>query len=385
RDLAATPEKQRIIDISAKHIAQVFDCNVVVLLPDTERKLINAGHSGGAPNIDDKEQGVAQWVFDRGQPAGATTDTLPFAQGLYLPLRASRGIAGVLGVFATGAADFSDPERLHLLEAFVSQTALAVERAVLADEAQRAWERAEAEFIRNTLLSSVSHDLRTPLAAITGSATTLEESGETINSAARMELLHNITNEAEHMERFISNLLDMTRLESGGLQPRFELYPLQDIVASVLERFRQKASRRKIQVNIRPDLPLLSVDGALFEQVLINLLDNALEYTPESSPIIISADADDKHIIIHVADRGPGLPREDPNRVFQKFYRSSTSANHRGIGLGLTISRSIVELHKGTITARNPEGGGAEFIITLPNPAGRANLQIAPNASEISS
>ncbi|HTV48659.1 MAG TPA: sensor histidine kinase KdpD [Phycisphaerae bacterium] len=385
KDLAATPEKQRIIDIAVKHVSQVFDCQVVVLLSNEDRKLASAGRSADAPKLDEKELGVAQWVFDRGQPAGATTDTLPFAQGLYLPLRASRGITGVLGVFAPRSADFSDPERLHLLEAFVNQTALALERAMLADEAQRAWERAEAEFIRNTLLSSVSHDLRTPLAAITGSATTLLESGEVVAPATRVELLHNIISEAEHMERFISNLLDMTRLESGGLQPRFELYPLGDIVASVLERFRQRTTHRKIQVNIRPDLPLLSVDGSLFEQVLINLLDNALEYTPESSPITISADADDQQITIRFSDRGPGLPRDDPNRVFQKFYRSSTGDNHRGIGLGLTICRSIVELHHGTITARNLETGGAEFIITLPNPSHHSTLQISLKASEIAS
>ncbi len=238
KELAATPEKAKIVQAAVTHISQVFACQAIVLLVNRQQKLSFAANTGNSSLDDEKEQGVAQWVFDHGQIAGATTNTLPFAKGLYLPLQSTRGVSGVLGVFAADAPRLADPERLHLLEAFASQTASAVERASLAEEAQHAWERVEAEFIRNTLLSGVSHDLRTPLAVITGSATTLLESDGAAGAEVRKDLLRTIAAEAAYMDRFVNNLLDMTRLESGGLQLKKELHPLQEIVGSSLQRLK---------------------------------------------------------------------------------------------------------------------------------------------------
>jgi two-component system sensor histidine kinase KdpD len=193
----------------------------------------------------------------------------------------------------------------------------------------------------------------------------LLDSGHAIDDNGRHELLAGIADEAEHMEHFINNLLDMTRLESGGQKPRREQYPLQELVASTLQRLRKKIGDRRVIIDIPEDLPLLYVDGTLFEQVLINLVDNALQYTPADSPIRISGKNLGKSVEILVQDRGPGLPPDEPQRVFQKFYRSAAGANHSGIGLGLAICRGIVELHGGTITAANRDGGGAAFVITL--------------------
>jgi two-component system, OmpR family, sensor histidine kinase KdpD len=364
RELAATREKKEILAAAVRHVSEVFDCKVGVLLPDADNHLVVA-NSNWDLQLDDKEMSVAQWAFEHDQPAGKTTPTLPSAHGLYLPLRTSQGDEGVLGVTGPALDRIGDPDRFHLLEAFASQTAVAIERAGLAEEAQRAWARVEAEFIRNTLLSGVSHDLRTPLAVITGSASTLLEAGHAIDERGRRELLAGIADEAEHMEHFINNLLDMTRLESGSQKPKREQYPLQELVASTLQRLRKKIGERQIVIDIASDFPLLFVDGTLFEQVLINLVDNALQYTPADTAIEISGQSRDKAVEISVLDRGPGLPADDPTRVFQKFYRSAAGAKHRGIGLGLAICRGIVELHGGTITAKNRDGGGAAFIITL--------------------
>jgi len=368
RELAATRGKKELLAVAIRHISEVFDCKVGILLADQEHHLV-LGAGNWDVQLDDKELGVAQWAFEHDQPAGQTTATLPSASGLYVALRSGQGRDGVLGIVGDRVNQFVDPDRFHLLEAFASQTALAIERAALAEEAQRAWARVEAEFIRNTLLSGVSHDLRTPLAVITGSASTLLDAGHAIDEPTRRELLVAIADEAEHMEHFINNLLDMTRLESRGLQPKRDLFPLQELVASATQRLRKRIESREMVVAIPCDFPLLWVDGTLFEQVLINLLDNALEYTPADTPIEISAAAEDDQVTIRVADHGPGLPADDPNRVFQKFFRSAVGANRRGIGLGLAIVRGIVELHGGTITAHNRAagggGGGAEFVITL--------------------
>ncbi len=368
RELAAIREKKEILSAAIRHISAVFDCKVGILLADQDSHLI-MGASNWDLQLDEKELGVAQWAFEHDQPAGKTTATLPSASGLYVALRSGQGRAGVLGIVGETANQFADPDRFHLLEAFASQTALAIDRAMLAEEAQRAWARVEAEYIRNTLLSAVSHDLRTPLAVITGTASTLLEAGHAITEPERKELLCAISEEAEHMEHFINNLLDMTRLESGGLQPKRELYPLQELVAAALQRLRKRTERRQLLIDIPADLPLLFVDGTLFEQVLINLLDNALQYTPEDSPIEIQGKIENNGITITVADHGPGLPTDDPNRVFQKFFRSAMGTNHRGIGLGLAIVRGIVELHGGTIEAHNRQDGGAAFMITLKDDA----------------
>jgi two-component system sensor histidine kinase KdpD len=365
RELASTRGVRDLLAIAARHIAEVFQAKVVVLLPQTDRRLApEGGLSAGFP-MDPSELGVGQWVYEHGQLAGQGTDTLPGAAGLYLPLVGSRGTVGVLGLRPDEPRSLQAPERLHQLETFASQTALAIERAHLAEEAQQAQVRAESERLRNSLLSSVSHDLRTPLASITGAASTLLESGAQLDSQTRQDLLEALHEEAERLNRLVQNLLEMTRLESGALQLHTEWHPVEEVVGSALGRFGKRLGQRPITTRVPQDLPLVSMDDVLIEQVLINLVDNALKYTPAESPIELTASSADGMVVVGVADRGPGLPQGDEKRIFDKFYRSGAQAV-RGAGLGLAICQGIIEAHGGRIWAENRPGGGVAFRFTLP-------------------
>ncbi|MGB7157202.1 MAG: ATP-binding protein, partial [Tepidisphaeraceae bacterium] len=313
-----------------------------------------------------RDLGVAQWAFEHGQEAGRNTATLPSAAGRYIPLIDSRGTAGVLAIYPPeGAADWSADQR-QTVQAFANLAAVAVERAMLAEEARQAWERVEAEFLRNTLLSGVSHELRTPLAAITGAASTLIETGQGLSDDARAEMLDTVYTEAERMERLITNLLDMTRLESGGMTVKKEWQPLQEAIGSALHRMERRLRGRGVTTDVPNDLPLVQIDGVLIEQVLMNLIDNAVEYTPAGSAIAVAARATGDAVEVEVADEGPGLPPGAEDRVFQKFFRGGQIGARRGIGLGLAICRGIVDAHGGRITARNRPSGGAVFSFTIP-------------------
>ena len=265
----------------------------------------------------------------------------------------------------TEAHAFDSPEQLHLLETFANQTALAIERAALAEEAQASQVRMEAERLRNSLLSSVSHDLRTPLATITGAATTMLESESRLDERTQHELLESIRDEADRLNRLVHNLLEMTRLESGALELRREWHPLEEVIGAALGRLAKSLGARRVTVSVPPDLPLVSIDDVLIEQVFVNLLDNALKYTPADSAIRIIVTATDQSITAEVADHGPGLPKGQEARVFEKFYRAAPDGR-RGAGLGLAICRGIVLAHGGRIWAHNLPEGGVAFLFTLP-------------------
>jgi two-component system sensor histidine kinase KdpD len=298
--------------------------------------------------------------------AGLGSATLPGARALYLPLAGSRGTVGVLGIRPARPQALAAPEQLHLLETFAAQTALAVERGILGEEAARARLRVEAERLRNSLLSSVSHDLRTPLATITGAASGLLEGADRLTPAARREMLQAIHEEADRLNRLVNNLLDMTRLESGAIQVRKEWHSVEELVGAALARLGGRLEGRPVTTRLPPDLPLVPLDAVLVEQVLINLLDNALKHTPAGTPIDISAAVGEGGAEIEVADRGPGLPPGAEDRVFDKFFRGGRAGTGPGVGLGLTICRGIVEAHGGRITAENRPGGGAVFRVVLP-------------------
>jgi two-component system, OmpR family, sensor histidine kinase KdpD len=212
----------------------------------------------------------------------------------------------------------------------------------------------------------VSHDLRTPLAAITGSASTLVEGRDTLDPETRQELAQGIEDEADRLNRLVHNLLDMTRLESGGIQARKDWHSIEEIVGSALGRLEKALGERRVVINLPADLPLVPLDPLLIEQALINLLDNAIKYTPPDAPIEITGAVDDGAVHLRIADRGPGFAPDEVERVFDKFYRSETAASRSGAGLGLTIVRGIVEAHGGRVVAENRPGGGALFRITLP-------------------
>jgi two-component system sensor histidine kinase KdpD len=366
REFAATRSQADLIAIATRHLATCFGAQVQILLRGPAGQVEQpAGAPPGFP-LDDKERGVAQWVFDHGRPAGVGTDTLPAAQARYLPLVASSGTVGVLGVRPVDATTLEDPAVQGLLEAFAGQSALALERGLLAERAQQELVEIEAERLRTSLLSSLSHDLRTPLGAITGAASTLLERPETATRPGGREMLATILQEAQRMNRLIGNLLDMIRVESGALQVQKEWQPLEEPVGVALIRLEERLREHPVTVRLPPDLPLVPLDGVLIEQVFVNLLENAAKYTPAGTPIDVSADVVDGAVRVQVADRGPGLPPGQESRVFDKFYRVPATATTSGVGLGLTICRGIVLAHGGRIWAENRPGGGAVFFFTLP-------------------
>ena len=365
RELASTRGVEDILGAAVRHIVEVFRGQVVVLLPDPTGRLTRKTGYPTSFEIDSSEFGVSQWVYEHGQMAGLGTTTLPGAKALYLPLVASRGTLGVLGLRPEEPRSLEAPEQLHQLETFANQTALALERAHLANEAQQAQVRAETERLRNSLLSSVSHDLRTPLAGITGAASSLLESDEQFDPATRKELLETIYEESDRLNRLVHNLLDMTRLESGGLRVRKEWHPLEEVVGAALSRLVKSLQGRSVTTRLPEGLSLVPIDDVLIEQVLINLLDNAVKHTPGGSPIEITAWAREDAVTVEIADHGPGLAPGDEERVFDKFYRSNAPTS-RGVGLGLAICRGIVEAHGGHISAQNRPDGGVAFRFTIP-------------------
>jgi two-component system sensor histidine kinase KdpD len=362
RELAQAGAARDLVAVASRHIRQVFDADVTVLLP---------GPGGGLeasepePPLEEKDLRLARWAYEHREPAGAGTAMPDPARALYLPLLGHRGPLGVVRVRARRPRALAAADPLHQLETFVNQTALALERASLADEAQQARIRAETERLRSALLSSVSHDLRTPLAAITGAATTILEGGPRLDQRTRQELVESIRDEADRLNRLVQNLLQMTRLESGTLRLRRDWHPLEEVVGAALGRQARSLGQRRVSVSIPPDLPLVAIDDVLMEQVLVNLLDNAAKYTPPESPIRIVATATDRRVTVEISDHGPGLPPGAEERVFEKFYRAAPGGR-QGAGLGLAICRGIVEAHGGRIWAHNLPEGGVSFFFTLP-------------------
>jgi len=388
RELAATQNHEQIARIALKHVGEASDVRAVVLLPDRDRKLVPAGAQPDSLVLSQHDEAVARWVLEHGQTAGRGTATLPGAEGVYLPLTTSRGTVGVLGVAPSGAAQTLDLEQLHLLEAFAGLVALAIQRAELEAEADRIRLDIETERLRSSLLSAVSHDLRTPLSVITGASSTLLDSGQSLDAKVRRELAASILEESERLNRLVANLLDMTRLQAGALEVQKQWQPPEEVIGAALARLSRQLKDHPVATHIAPDLPFAPLDDLLVQQVLVNLLENAARHTPPGTPVEVSARQEGNSVLIEVADRGPGLPPGDPSRLFEKFYRAGDSASRMGAGLGLAICRGVVELHGGKIQAENRPGGGAAFRFSLPLEGGppAVNLQdalpVAPNAPQ---
>jgi two-component system sensor histidine kinase KdpD len=362
RELGGATSLESLAAIAASHVRSIFSSKVALLLRSPEGVLSAAVADF---DLDEKDREVAGWVFSHGRPAGATTDTLSSSRALFVPLVAARGRAGVLAVLATPESRVSDPNERQLLETIARLVGSALERAELAEEARRAHLRAETEQLRNALLSSVSHDLRTPLAVITGSTSALLGEGAPKDEPARRELLRTAHDESLRLNRLVRNLLDMTRLEAGALVLNEEPQPIEEVVGAALERMEDRLRGRDVQTEIPADLPLAPFDAVLVEQVLINLLENATKHTPPGSPVRVAARAQGDHLEVEIADRGPGVPQGDAERIFDKFYRAGDGKGG-GAGLGLTICRGIVQAHGGRIWVEPRDGGGASFRFTLP-------------------
>ena len=390
RDLAATRGVENIVGIALRHIADLVDAPVAIWRLDGETlrattvgaRLRRAPTSSDAVQQDEdiardpKEEGVARWAFDHARIAGAGTDTLPAARALYLPLAGAHQTEGVLGITLRDCDDAStrraplSPSRLHDLETLASQVAVALERARLSETAQNARVQIETEQMRNSLLSAVSHDLRTPLASIVGAASTLAQQ-EKLPEDVRRDLLHSISDEANRLHRLVSNLLKMTRLQSGAVSVRKEWQPLEEVVGAVLSRYEKEFGARKVTTNLPLDLPLVPIDATLMEQVFINLIENALKYSPPTGSLHIAALEGEGSLLIEVSDRGAGVPEGDAGDIFDPFFRAAQAGGQHAdhgpsAGLGLAICRAIVEAHGGKIWAENRPRGGAVFRFTLP-------------------
>lgn len=365
RDLAASAELDVILRVLTQHVEQTFEREIVVLLPEGNRLVPRAASIG--LNLSGEEMAVADWVFRRGEPAGRHTSTLPAAQLRYLPLKTARGIVGVLGVGKPGTAerDLTLAQR-RLMEAFANQAAQAIERVKLAEEARQIKLLQAAEKLQNALLNSISHDLRTPLVSITGALTSLDEQSDALNEENRKSLILTAREEAERLNRLVGNLLSMTRIESGAIKLHREPGDIQDVIGTALEQLGKRIANRKVKVDVPVDFPLVPMDFTLMVQVLVNVLENAVKYSPEYCSIEVSAELEHHKARIKIADRGEGIPPEDLTRIFDKFYRVQRPESVSGTGLGLSISKGIVEAHGGQIVARTRDGGGTLIIIELP-------------------
>src|SRR5580698_8725123 len=321
RELAAASARPVLLQAAARHVTEVFHVRVAVLLPgrSDELEIVHADEDTLAAG--DKDLGVADWVWNHQRAAGAGTDTLPLARALFVPLLGSRGRVGVMALYPSPESRLDDPDERQLLHTIAGLVGSALERTQLADEARRASLRIETEQLRNALLSSVSHDLRTPLGVVTGATSALLEENVPKSEAMRRELLVTAHEEALRLNRLVRNLLDMTRLEAGALKVQKDAQPLEEIVGSALDRMAERLRGRPVETSIPADLPLVAFDAILIEQVLINLLENAMKYSPAGTPIEVRAFGRENEIEVEVADRGPGIGKEDAERVFDKFYR----------------------------------------------------------------
>lgn len=370
RKLAGAFVLDDLLWATAFQFATMLKIRVVLLLPEGESIVVRAGYPP-EDELDDSDLAAAKWTWQHAEPAGRGADTLPGAKRLFLPMQTGRGIVGVVGLDNDSPGSLLTPDQRRLFDALADQAALAIERINLAEDMDRARFAAESERLRSALLTSISHDLRTPLASILGSITSLRGHRAELDDCARDELERTIQEEAERLNRFIANLLDITRLESGAIKPRFELVDVGDVLGSALRRAATVLASRHIRLHIAPDLPLLNLDPVLFEQVIFNLLDNAAKYSPAETSIDVSARTYGDRVRLEVADEGGGIPSDDLERIFDKFYRVQAADRKRaGTGLGLAICRGFIEAMGGTILAGNrSDRSGARMTIVLPIPA----------------
>jgi two-component system, OmpR family, sensor histidine kinase KdpD len=372
RDLSGAVQIDQVVSISDASIERTFRASAALLLPNAAGQLVMASlRTDTACNVD---IGIAQWAFDRGQPAGSGTDTLPGSEFLYIPLRAPTQARGVLAVKARNRRLLRIPEQRQLLDTFAALIAIALERVHYVEVAQDALVRMESERLRNSLLAALSHDLRTPLTVLVGLAESLTLTKPPL-SPAQFESAEAIQDEARRMSTLVSNLLDMARIESGEVKLNLQWQPVEEVVGSALNATQGMLKHHIVEVHIPRDLPLVHIDALLIERVLVNLLENASKYTPPGSRITLAAEVIEDQLSVSVSDNGPGLPAGREEAVFQKFTRGERESATPGVGLGLSICRAIVESHQGKIVAARRPGGGARFSFTLP-------LGIPPAAAE---
>ena len=350
---------------AAHQVAMMLKAEVVFLLPEDGSLAVLAAYPP-EDQLDANDLAAAEWCWRNDTPAGRGSDNLPGAPRLFLPLRTGRGKLGVAGIKKDLAGPLLTPAERRLLDALLDQTALAIDRVQLARDVDATKLLAETERLRTALLTSIGHDLKTPLASILGAISALRSYGASYGEAAREDLLATAQEEAERLARFVDNLLDMTRLEAGALGPKREPVDVADAVGSALRRTSRLLAGHRVETDLPANLPLLRADFVLLEQVLVNLLENAARYAPAGTPVEIAARIGDEAFLLEVRDRGPGIPPDEAGRIFDRFYRALNAVPGKGVGLGLAVAKGFVEAMGGTIAAHERQGGGAVFRLSFP-------------------
>jgi two-component system sensor histidine kinase KdpD len=378
RKLAGTATLDDVLWATAYQIALMLKVRVVLLLPADGSIVVKAGYPP-EDILDEADVAAAKWAWQNNRAAGRGSDTLPGTKRLFLPMVTGRGAIGVIGIDSDKPGPLLTPDERRLLDALIDQGALAIERVHLVEDMDRVKRTVETERLRSALLTSISHDLKTPLAAVLGAAGTLRDFSGKLTDGEKADLLATIIDESERLNRFIANLLDMTKLESGAVVPNVAPHDPREIVGSALRRADKILAGHRVELDLARELPMLDLDAVLFEQVLFNLLDNAAKYAPRGSTIRIQGWQDRDAVSLQVIDEGDGIPPGELEHIFDKFYRVQKGDQVRaGTGLGLAISRGFVEAMHGTIIAANrTDRSGAVFTIRLPVPAEPRKLDTA--------
>ena len=377
RKLAGTATLDDVLWATAYQTALMLKVRVVLLLPESGVLTVMTGYPP-EDELDPGDLAAANWAWSNDRPAGRGSDTLPGAKRLFLPMRTGRGLIGVVGIDDDRTGPILTPDKRRLLDALMDQAAVAIERVHLAEDIDRVKREIETDRLRSALLTSISHDLKTPLSSVLGSASALRDFSARLTDPEKADLLSTIIDESERLNRFIANLLDMTKLESGAVIPNFAIHDVADIVGSALRRAGKILTRHRVQLDLQPNLPMLELDAVLFEQVIFNLLDNAAKYAPAGSTVTVRGWREGKEVVLQVMDEGAGIPSDDLPKIFDKFYRAKKADQVRaGTGLGLAISRGFVEALHGTITADNrTDRTGAVLTIRLPVPTTQKTVEI---------